>query len=373
MDEAFAIWFVAKNVSESFVSFVAKTEVQNWKDGLKADGFGMNGIIPPFFSGFGLVFTPPGDITVISSDGSQPSSTFDNLNIRKDSINNFDFRTSGVKLTISTNRNRESISVYAYAGTARGQVTVSTKHIPASGYLGFTGYTGSKADVPFGVNLRQMRTINLDYKSGAGEDSLKASLPELEKRLEAKNLHVDDLLMNSDDDDDLQDLDADEQINDVHKAVNIISEYLSDTRYRDQNLMQSMMDLRSRADDLEEMINSLRTEIRYTFNGKGAKNSLQQGIKGLQELIQMHAEENQNINALKSKLDSFASAVANEHDQSHDEVIHKLASVNVELENEVVQANLTANLVIGLFGVVVLAIGFMLYQKMKQYEKKHFL
>jgi hypothetical protein len=368
MDEAFAFWFVASNVSEPFMKFVAQVDQPQWRNGLVSNGFGMNGIIPPAFSGIGVIFTPPGDITVITSDGSQRSSSFDNLNIRKDSINDFDFRRPGVKVTVSVNRNRGVVSVYAYADKSRGQVTVNTKNIPVSGYLGFTGYTGSKG-VPFGVNIRQLRAINLDYKSGAGEDTLKSSMPELDKKLSEQNLHVDDLLMDPEIDEETT---AVGQIADVNKAISIIHEYLSDTRYRDQTLMQNMMDIRSRADDLEEMVNSLRMEIQYTFSGNGAKSSLKQGIKGLEDLIQLHAQENQNLNELKTKLTSFANQVGPESADS-EEIINRFASVNAELESEVVNANFTVNLVIALFGVVVLGMGVMLYLKMKQYEKKHFL
>jgi hypothetical protein len=39
----------------------------------------------------------------------------------------------------------------------------------------------------------------------------------------------------------------------------------------------------------------------------------------------------------------------------------------------VARANFTSNLVIGLFGVTVMGIGVLMYMKMRQYEKKHFL
>ena len=133
---------------------------------MSAAGFALNGVIPPSFSGVGVVFSYPGTITVVTSDGSRQLTSVDTS---KDSISDFDFRQPGVKLTLSLNRKRGVVGVYVSdARSGRKTLEVKTSHIPKSGFLGVTAFSGSEGK-PDRFIVRQLRSINLDMSSGAGE------------------------------------------------------------------------------------------------------------------------------------------------------------------------------------------------------------
>ena len=382
-DQSFAFWFTTQNVSDALAKFASSNDQADWSPGLSAAGFGMNGVIPPSFSGLGVVFTSKGHVSVVSSDGSRPATAFNQMDPSINTVKDFNFRKPGVKLTLSFNRNRQSFSMYLSDNDGqRSQLAVTSEHIPSKGYLGMTAFSGSSGK-PDRWSIRSMRSINLDMKAGTGEDSKKSELGDLEAKLEKKNLHIDDLIINSDEaaEDAHWIEDPENQIKDVHKAISIVSEYLSDTRYRDQSLIRSMSDLQSRADALEELINELRVEMKYTFIEHGAGDSgsgagLMNEVRGLKELIKAHSDDNKAIAELKDKIKLMSTAgeengqVADDEDP---ELYKKLLHANDELEAEVVNINFTANLAIGVFGLVVLVLGLLLYVKMRQYEKKHFL
>jgi Mg2+ and Co2+ transporter CorA len=195
---------------------------------------------------------------------------------------------------------------------------------------------------------------------------------DLDSRLEKKNIHTQDLISDNLDDNLVND--PLHQIQDVKKATTIIEEYLSDTRYRDSALMRTLGDVQSRADSLEDLINDFRMEIKVSFkegNVGGGTGRLQSELKGLRDLMQFHADERHQIEELKDhllrsheRLDGYG---------ANPDLYKQLISANTELETEVANAHSTVNLVIGLFGLVVLIVGFFLWLKMRQYEKKHFL
>jgi hypothetical protein len=373
-DQAFGIWYTTQNVSDTLSKFTAGNDKADWVPGLQAAGCGLQGVIPPSFKGLGVVFSSKGYVSVITSDGSRPASSFENLESSPHSIKDFNFRKPGVKVTLSFNKNRKSFSVYLSDNDGkRGQVVVTTELIPSKGYFGMTAYSGSSGK-PDRYSVRSMRSINLDMKAGTGEDSKRSELGDLEAKLEKKNLHIDDLITNPEEGDDSHWFeDPENQIKDVHKAISIISEYLSDTRYRDQSLIRSMSDLQSRADALEELINELRVEMKYTFIEDGSGASLMHEVRGLKELIQAHSEDNKAISELKDKIKVMSTDGSQTSDEGDPELYQKLISASDELEAEVVSINFTANLAIGVFGLVVLVLGLLLYVKMRQYEKKHFL
>lgn len=332
----------------------------------------MNGVVPPNFKGIGVIFTGLTDIVVVTSDGSKPAASFDILNLKVNAINNFDFRRRGVKMTVAINRSRGAVTVYLNDGDKhKGHLEVKTGDIPAVGYLGMTAFSGfifGAASKPDRVVLRQLRSINLDLAAGLGETSLNTNLSDLEKKLQTMNLHLDDLVMEDRDNETIED-----QVKDVHKAVSIISEYLADTRWRDQNLVRSMSEIQVKADLLEDLVNDLRLEIKYAFKSSGGNGgSLTQEIRGLEELIKLHSEENQSIHELKEKVKTRNQAA--QHGGGGNEHLYKqLLESNAELEEEMVSANFNANAAIGIFGLVVLLLGCLLYAKMRQYEKRHFL
>jgi len=373
-DQVFSIWYTAQNVSESLDKFMKSNKQAMWTEGLRQMGFGLNGVVPPNFSGFGLLFTHNGDITLVASDGSKPASHFESIiasHPKESSIRGFDFRKPGIKLTLSVNRERKTVSVYTNDGKGgRGQITVPVDTIPAKGYMGLSAFTGaSSTGRPDRVMVKSMRSINLDMKSGSGEDTKKSELGDLEAKLEKKNLHIDDLITGED----AFSEDPEHQIKDVDKATSIISEYLSDTRFRDQSLVRSMSDLQSRADALEELINELRMEIKYTFAKGGASGDLVNEVRNLKDLMRAHSEDNKSIHELKEKIRASSTASAGAAGSDDPELYQKLLHANDELETEVANANFTANILIGVFGLVVMGMGFALYMKMRQYEKKHFL
>ena len=376
-DQVFAVWYTAQNVSDSLSKFSSSNDQPDWVPGLRTAGFGLNGVIPPSFTGVGVIFLSKGQVSVVASDGTRPATAFESFDPSVNSIRDFDFRKPGIKITMSFNKNRKSLSVYlSDSASGRAQVIVNTEHIPGKGYLGITAYSGSSGK-PDRWSVRSMRSINLDMKAGTGEDSKKSELGELEAKLEKKNLHIDDLITNPEEGSDSHWIeDPEHQIKDVQKAISIISEYLSDTRYRDQSLIRSMSDLQSRADSLEELINELRVEMKYTFfEGSGSSGHLMNEVKGLKELIQAHSEDNKAISDLKEKIKIMSTGGTDGENGSEEnpEIYQKLLSASDELEAEVANINFTANLAIGFFGLVVLILGLLMYIKMRQYEKKHFL
>ena len=359
VSEGFAFWFVAQNVSDTLSLISKSSTTPDWSDSLTRNGFGMNGVIPPNFKGVGVIFTALSSIVVITSDGSRPSSSFSNLHLKQDSISNFDFRKPGVKLTVSFNRAKGEVSVYVFdADKKKGTIEVKTNNIPATGFLGMTAFSGLN---PTGdrILFKRMRSVNLDLKFGSGE----SILGELEKKLEDKNLHIEDLVSGE------SESSIEEQIQDVHKAVSIVSEYLSDTRERDHNIVIAMSEVQGKADELEALINELRMEIKYSFKERGGTGGLEHEIRGLHELIKFHSDENHSINALKDKLKSISSG----SNHPADAMYKNLLDANTELEEEMSKANFNANLTIIVFGLVVLGLGLLLWIKMKQYEKRHFL
>jgi hypothetical protein len=351
-DQAVGVWFTAQNVSESFSRAVKDVKDHDWRGALSAGGFGLNGVIPPSLSGVGVIFSYPGTISVVTSDGSRAVTSVDTS---RDSITDFDFRKPGVKLTLSFNRKRGVVGLYVSdSGRERRNLEVKTSNIPSSGFIGLTAFSGSEGK-PDRFVVRQMRSINLDMSAGTGEQTdQKESFEQL--------LHEDD--------EDTMD-DPIHQIDDINKAISVLTEHLGDTRYRDGALVRTLADVQSRADALNDLINDLRMEIRVSFKTSNQV-QLSDEIRSLRDLMSMHAEETQSLEVLKDKFKKLHSS-EEEAQMASPDAAEELAAAGRILESEVENANWTANLLIALFGAVVLAISAVVYWKMRQYEKKHFL
>lgn len=361
-DQMVGIWISSTNITDDLSKSTSSVRVEDWKPALTTGGFGMNGVIPPKFSGVGVILSyGRGTIHFISSDGSTPSTSL-RLDDSKNVLNDFEFRKSGVKLTLSVNRKRGVFSVYAFDSDKKSKnLEVPTPDIPRSGFFGITAYSGSSG-TPYRVTIPRIKMMNLDLKSGTGEGSQPIG--------DKNKIKVEDLLH----DDDFEVLsDPLHQIADLRRATSVLSEYLADSRYRDSSLVKSLGDIQGRAHALQDAINDLRAEIKMTFKSGGhpSAKSLLGEIRGLEELIKLHAEENQSLEGLRSNLLELGDAGGN---QLHDpESIERISASNRELEEEVSRVNFTANLVIGVFGFTVVVLGLVLYIKMRQYEKKHFL
>ena len=324
----------------------------DWRSALSAAGFALNGVIPPSFSGVGVVFSYPGTITVVTSDGSRQLTSVDTS---KDSISDFDFRQPGVKLTLSLNRKRGVVGVYVSdARSGRKTLEVKTSHIPKSGFLGVTAFSGSEGK-PDRFIVRQLRSINLDMSSGAGEQTgHKAALDDL--------VHSDSEAVL---DDPLH------QIEDINKAISVLTDYLGDTRYRDASLVKTLADVQARSDAVNDLINDLRMEIRVSFKSS-SQVQLSDEIRSLKDLISMHADETQSLESLKEKFKQLHSSEEEAQLASPDAADGVMEASRI-LEAEVNNANWLANFLIAAFGASVLLISALVYWKMRQYEKKHFL
>ena len=366
-DQGLAVWFTAGNVSDSFVKAVKEAKDHDWRPALSSAGFGLNGIVPSSFHGVGVVFSFPGTVSLVWSDGSKQ------IDLKAKSVSNFDFRKEGIKLTLSISRKSGHVSCYLHdAAKGKGLLEANVSDIPRAGFFGFTAFSGSSGN-PDRVLLREMRSLNLDMKAGTGEEEPKS---ELDQRLEKKHLSMNDLIDHNGEEEDWLVSDPVHQVQDVNKAISILSEYLADTRYRDASLSRTLADVQSRAETLEESINDLRMEIKLSFKtGSGGSSGvkLAEEIKGLTDLIHMHSEESKSFEGLKNRLKELNDDQSRGGGGEHGHVFDKLLKSNAELESEVVNANFTANAVIAVFGIVVLLIGLLLYRNMRQYEKKHFL
>jgi hypothetical protein len=135
-------------------------------------------------------------------------------------------------------------------------------------------------------------------------------------------------------------------------------------------MIRNLGDIQSRAQALQDAIDDLRAEIRVSFKSGGTGKDLYGEVMGLKELIRLHSEEGNSLEGFRQNLKQLQDEGAFDTDGK---VVEQIAAANKELEEEVSKANFTANLVIGVFGVTVLLLGLLLYAKMRQYEKKHFL
>lgn len=364
-DQSLAIWFAANNVSDSFFRTVKGVKTHEWGGVLSSGGFGRNGIVPSSFQGVGVIFSFPETVSLVWSDGAK------SIDLAAKRLTSYNFRKKGIKMTLSVNRKTGHVSCYLHdsGASSKGLLEADVSVIPKSGFFGITAFSGSLGK-PDRILLREMRSLNLDMKSGTGEEEPKSALDE---RLEKKNLNINDLVH---EDDELLS-DPVHQIQDVNKAISILSEYLADTRYRDASLARTLADVQSRAETLEGSLSDLRMEIKLSFKsgsvGSGV-GKLTEEIKGLTDLIHMHGEETKSFEGLKNKLKQVNSEASTSESSPPQQAIYaKLLKTNAELESEVANANFTANAVIGVFGLVVLLIGLLLYRNMRQYEKKHFL
>ncbi len=359
IDQVLGCWFSRTNISENVQSVLKKARSENWESSLISAGFQLNGVYPPQFSGVGVVLSfRSGTIHLIDSDGRSLGSDI-RLDTGRNTISNFDFRRRGVKITLSINRKKSTFSVYAYdAERNRANMEISTSNIPPSGFFGVTAYSGTSGN-PYRITLSQMRAMNLDIKAGTGEDT--------PSTVGAKHpVNMDHLI--HEESETLED--PVHQIHDIHKATSVLSEYLADSRYRDSAMIRNLGDIQSRAQALQDAIDDLRAEIRVSFKSGGTGKDLYGEVMGLKELIRLHSEEGNSLEGFRQNLKQLQDEGAFDTDGK---VVEQIAAANKELEEEVSKANFTANLVIGVFGVTVLLLGLLLYAKMRQYEKKHFL
>ena len=222
------------------------------------------------------------------------------------------------------------------------------------------------------ANISSVFTKTYSKVSFCMSDSKQGDVTDMAARLEKKHIHVSDLI--NDNKDEFLVNDPIHQVQDVQKATAILEEYLADTRYRDSALMRTLSDVQSRADNIDDLVNDLRMEMKVSFksgNIAGGAGRLREEMKGLHSLMQMHSDEQREIEELKEQL--IQAANRSESYGVGPAAYEQLVSTNAELEAEVAAANMTANLTIGIFGIVVLIVGVLLWFKMRAYEKKHFL
>lgn len=326
------------------------------------------------FEGIGAVFSTanlakkPGSVVSFISNDNHQSLGY-GIDVPTSNAKAVDFRNKDVEFKIRV----QPVSVQGHItvdGKTEECFNVDRKNFPvkAGGYIGFTAWSGS-AEVnkfPDGVSLTKVQVVNFDDQA-VGENIMGAS---------AKDKIAYEALM-SEDSRYFQDQQA--QTEHIGRITSMLSAHLNETKptydvmaFQVSSLMESLNKLDRDCRVLTKEMQVLAADPKSAKTPKKATNlqEMKVHIMGLRRLLDkegaahMHKLEavQKNLNEVKQQADKAAGSS-----------ISKIVDQTSVLEKSVVSRSSQMSWMLVVLLVATVTIGVLMWNRMRYYEKKHFI
>jgi len=373
-DQSFALWLLRENISADFNESRAIL-APSWLDGLKQQGYLLSGS-KGLFEGFGAVFSSSNaenmlspTVSFVSNDKHQTLSY--GTDVPSKTGKSMDFRNTEAKFKLRVKADFVQGHVIL-DGKRHECFSVDRKSFPvkAGNYLGFTAWSGTAKEgkTSDSVSLLQVEVINFDDQT-VGEDLAEASNAEAASYaslMSEGSRHFED---------------QKSQTQHIDKIAAMLSEHLQNTQ-NERQIMEVRMS--SMMDSLQTFHSSCRTltkEMHYLGNGKlgkaGGKKShanhvedMKHELIGLRRLLTKEgASHLQKIEAVQRNLLEVKEQAAKGAGSA---VLGKIVAQTQTLEQTVESRGSQMSWMMMCLLGSVMVIGWLIWNRMDYYEKKHF-
>lgn len=370
-DQSFALWYVQENVTAGY-NETKLIKAPSWKAGLEEMGMTFSGFKSKY-NGFGAILStmdaqkkPKAVVSGIWNDGDRE------LVYGKDAPSSnskaVDFRN-----TMNAAQLRLRVSPTSIVGYLKQSPSLSwnecfkidrTKDpVKPGGYIGFTAWSGSASSgkVPDLISFTQFEVNNYDTTS-IGED-MKDVSSEIQEAYRS---------MLTDDNRHFHDQKS--QSEHIDRLVQMLSQHAEASRPAEEKMYQDLEVLQGRMSKLDEDCKLLVKELKIlvTPDGdSGAEVALKDEIIGLRRLfIKDSASHRQKLEVVQKNV----AEVKQKHvAASKPDMFNEVAMLSESVETTVARSSTqTLWMLILLVGAVAI-IGYLMWNRMQYYERKHFL
>lgn len=366
-DQSFGFFYVYENVTQGHdESKIIKAK--DWKEGMKDVGLTFSGFKSKF-DGYGVVFStmdaqkkPKPSISGVLNDGTQSIEMF--KGVPTSDAKPVDFRNT---------LNAAQMKIRATPTTVEGWLKLSpslswidcfklTGTFKSGGYLGFTSWSGEEAGPKTDmVSIVEMNTYNHDTTS-LGED-IKDVSKEIQdayrEMLTDKNRHFKD---------------QKSQKEHLERLTEMLSNHMIAVKPQEDQMFKKLTGLQDRMHRLEENCKTLRQEIRVVLgnSSSGSMTAMKSELVGLRHVFMKDSA------AHSQKIDTVQQTVFDVKKKKEDKKVSPqslaiIAEKTESLQKTVEASSSQVSWMMIILIIAVVGIGALMYNRMRYYEKKHFI
>jgi hypothetical protein len=374
VDQSFGFWYVQENISAGYNEpYLIKAP--SWKSGLAEIGFGFNGF-KSTFKGFGAVLSmadasrkPRPVVSGVWNDGKRE------LRYGRDVPTMMGAKAIDFRNTLNAAQLRIRVTPTSVVAHLKQSPSLSWNecfkmdrkgnpalNIKAGGYLGFSAWTGAASEntVPDMISITQFEVYNFDTTS-IGEEMKDVSR-------EIQEAYRDMLT-----DDNRHFHDQKSQKEHLERLISMLQQHAETTHPADLKMYQDLEGIQGRMSMLDEGCKTLVKELRVLVGGEGVEKDgdLKDEIIGIRRLlVKDSASHRQKLDIVQKNL----AEVKEQHSlASKPEVFTAVAQQSEHMESTVVTASYQMTWMLLAIVASIAAIGVLMWNRMRYYEKKHFI
>lgn len=375
-DQSFAFWFVRENISAAFNETHA-IKASSWEDGLKTQGFTLSGS-KGSYDGFGVVFTaidgekrPNPSVSFLSNDAHQALSFGIDVPTREAKIVPFRntlvaaemkirVKPTSVEGRLRRNKDGEWLDCFA----------VDRKNYPvkAGGYIGFTAWSGTSSSDRISDLLSIVKVEVQNFDDGQlGEEIVGASE---QGKKEYASLMTEEA----------RHLDSEKaQAHRIGMLTSMLATHMKENQPVSDVLVNNIASMGDSLHKLDGQCRTLTRELHVLWhpsNKSSSRNTdhvqdMKNEILGLRRLLTKESD------AQMSKIEAVQKNVALlKQDSGKGQAAAALGAISSQsatLEKTVKsRGTQMTGMMLGLLGSIAL-IGYLIWNRMNYYEKKHFI
>lgn len=352
-DQSFAFWFVRQNISGDFNE---------------------SRMIRALFEGIGAVFStsdfnkkPSTAISFVSNDNHQ--SLQYGIDVPSSSAKVIDFRNKEVEFTFRVQPTLVQASLVV-DGIKHDCFSVDRKSFPVKvgGYIGFSAWSGSGTKLPDSVSLTKVEVTNFDDEA-IGEDVIGASVAEQTQYSE---------MMSSDS---RHFVDQKSQTEHLVKVTNMLSSHLNENKpvydvmaFQVSGMIDSLNRLDRDCRLLTKEMKILESKRHHVSKAPKNQNNLEElksHVYGLRRLLEKEGKAQlHKLEAVQKNLNEVKEQASKASGSS---MLTKLVDQTRLLEESVLARSSQMTWMLLILLVVIVVIGVLMFNRMRYYEKKHFI
>lgn len=376
-DQSFAMWFVRQDIGKEFNETRA-IRAKTWHEGLKEQGFLLSGS-KGLFEGVGVIFSntdsekkASSTVSFVANDNHQTLEYGSDVPAKDAKV--LDFRNKNTRRFTMRIEPAHVTGHLLIDGTSHDCFSVDRKNFPvkADGYLGFSAWSGSAQEGKSSdfLAIDKVTVVNFDDESVGEElvDVPKKDQAAVESLMAEETRHFEN---------------QKDQKEHIGKITSMLSQYLTDSKPETDKMafqIQSMMDSLSTVDS---NCRTLTKEMHLLWHPKdkkaadsksGHKSHVQEMMHEVMGLRKLLAKE--GVSQME-KLEAVHSNLMEYRDQASkatgSEALGKITAQAAKLEKTVQSRGSQMSWMMMFLLASVVVIGYLMWQRMRYYEKKHFI
>mmetsp|Transcript_92992 Transcript_92992/g.300533 ORF Transcript_92992/g.300533 Transcript_92992/m.300533 type:complete len:489 (+) Transcript_92992:51-1517(+) len=371
-DQSFSFWYIHENMTAVY-NETAVIKAESWSAGMQQQGFTFAGGKAKF-DGFGTMFSTSGasrkpTMSFIANDGSKE------LDFKRDvpSVNakDIDFRNTLNPATVKIRVKPDSIEGFlkqspSLAWNECFKITPTTP-VRAGGFMGFTAWSGS-GQVPDLVSITEIEVNNFDDTS-IGEEMQDVSA-------QIQNAYREMLT-----DEHRHFLDQKSQTEHLSRLVSMLQEHIDTTKPAEEKLIQQVQVLTGRLHKLGEQCRELKQETHLLLGEPHAThNNHAAGVKAMREeivglrriFVKDSATARQKLDSVSKNIQEVKTRQASQSGGGTEKLL-QIAKQTETLEKTVWKRGSQMTWMMLILLLAIGGIGFLMWNRMYYYEKKHFI